>query len=409
MQYRALILIVHVLLDQSSAQILPFRTFTIHDGLPSNQIRAVCQDARGYLWVGTYGGGVATFDGTTFRSRNVPSGIVWALAPSSFVGDAVWLGTWGGLCRADAAGISVFLPEDSRLSRSLFTVMEDRNGNVWCGTSNGVQILAPGARSPVPFYPDTSFGHVVKICQSSDGTIYIGSREGLWSYHSSRGLKRLGERARDQKPMVLALYLDRSDTLWVGRWDRMLLRYHRDVLIDSLLIPEGYVHQMAEDSSGNLWCASSQGVVRIQGRHLSREAITWYRAEHGLPESAHRAVYVDAESNIWFGSAFKGLSHFAVGGSPWISRPQILAYRRTAGHSDQSRFRRRRPPAICPAGINHWLKAPERVGNDGCGSKCYLRRQVCAPKLLLQRRSATWVTVPPNAGGISQKPSNVGE
>lgn len=88
---------------QANSQILPLRTFTIDDGLPSNQIRALCQDRRGYLWIGTYGGGVSMFDGTTFRSYTtldgLPSAIVWSLTASRFEEDVVWLGTWGGLCR----------------------------------------------------------------------------------------------------------------------------------------------------------------------------------------------------------------------------------------------------------------------------------------------------------------------
>jgi len=52
---------VHV----ACAQVLSVRTFTVNDGLPSNQIRSIVQDGRGYLWVGTYAGGVSTFDGTT--------------------------------------------------------------------------------------------------------------------------------------------------------------------------------------------------------------------------------------------------------------------------------------------------------------------------------------------------------
>lgn len=82
---------------QANSQILPLRTFTIDDGLPSNQIRALCQDRRGYLWIGTYGGGVSMFDGTTFRSYTtldgLPSAIVWSLTASRFEEDVVWLGT----------------------------------------------------------------------------------------------------------------------------------------------------------------------------------------------------------------------------------------------------------------------------------------------------------------------------
>ncbi len=302
-------------LHAACAQLLPVRTFTVNDGLPSNQIRSIVQDGRGYLWVGTYAGGVSTYDGTTFRTLTtndgLPSSIVWSLAASRRSPDVVWLGTWGGLYKAEGTRLTRFLPSNAEMSRSLFAVYEDFDGTVWCGTARGVQRLMPNDSTLVAFSADTSFGHVVGICQRSDSTIYIGSWNGLWSYRQHHGIKRLDLGRNTLPEIVLALHVDRHDTLWVSRRDRMVLRYYGDRLVDSLPIPNGYFHQIAEDADGDLWLASSQGVARIVGKRLSPDAVRWYNVENGLPESAHRSVFVDREANVWLGATYKGLSRLS--------------------------------------------------------------------------------------------------
>jgi signal transduction histidine kinase/ligand-binding sensor domain-containing protein len=311
----AWLLVAFISLHVACAQVLPVRTFTVNDGLPSNQIRSIVQDGHGYLWVGTYAGGVSTYDGTTFRTLitndGLPSSIVWSLAASRRSPDVVWLGTWGGLYKATGTQLTRYLAGNAAMSRTLFAVYEDFDGTVWCGTARGVQRLMPNDSMLVAFSPDTSFGHVVGICQRSDSTIYIGSWNGLWSHKRGRGIERLDLGRNTLPEVVLALYVDRHDTLWVSRRDRMVLRYFRDSLVDSLPIPNGYFHQIAEDADGDLWLASSQGVARIVGKRLSPDAVRWYNVENGLPESTHRSVFVDREANVWLGATFKGLSRLS--------------------------------------------------------------------------------------------------
>jgi hypothetical protein len=46
---------------------LPVRVYTAADGLAGNEINAILQDSRGFLWIGT-DSGLSRFDGTRFVS-----------------------------------------------------------------------------------------------------------------------------------------------------------------------------------------------------------------------------------------------------------------------------------------------------------------------------------------------------
>ena len=70
-------------------------------GLPDNFVRSIAVDPLGNKWSGTYGGGLAKFDGVNWTVYNrsnsgLPSGVVTAIVIDS-QGNK-WIATdWGGL------------------------------------------------------------------------------------------------------------------------------------------------------------------------------------------------------------------------------------------------------------------------------------------------------------------------
>lgn len=51
------------------------RNYKAMDGLPQSQVQAVIEDKNGYLWIGTEGGGLARFDGHSFRVYTTLDGL----------------------------------------------------------------------------------------------------------------------------------------------------------------------------------------------------------------------------------------------------------------------------------------------------------------------------------------------
>ena len=78
-----------------------FVNYSSADGLPSNTVYAITQDADGVLWLGTRNG-LASFDGVQFKSWK-EYGRVNALAVDH--GGRLWIGTAKGLrVRDDKVG-----------------------------------------------------------------------------------------------------------------------------------------------------------------------------------------------------------------------------------------------------------------------------------------------------------------
>ncbi len=76
-------------------------TYGINDGLASDWVTAIFEDASGVMWFGTEGYGVSRFDGQTWTSLDTRDGL-----PDNYVSaiveddrGRVWIGTENGLCR----------------------------------------------------------------------------------------------------------------------------------------------------------------------------------------------------------------------------------------------------------------------------------------------------------------------
>src|SRR5579863_9424143 len=57
------------------AQQFSMRNYKAVDGLPQSQVNAMAEDQNGYLWIGTYGGGLARFDGRSFEVYTTLDGL----------------------------------------------------------------------------------------------------------------------------------------------------------------------------------------------------------------------------------------------------------------------------------------------------------------------------------------------
>jgi len=56
------------------AQQLPIRRYNVSDGLAHSGVRCIHQDAKGYLWFGTWDG-LSRFDGYRFTNYDVHDGL----------------------------------------------------------------------------------------------------------------------------------------------------------------------------------------------------------------------------------------------------------------------------------------------------------------------------------------------
>ena len=110
-----------------------------------NYVFCVLAARDGSVWAGTWGGGVARFDGKVWRNLTTRDGlagnIVYSIAEG---GDgALWFGTNSGVSRWDGKSFTNFGMKEGLLEKNVYAVAAAPGGDIWVGTRKGVARIGP--------------------------------------------------------------------------------------------------------------------------------------------------------------------------------------------------------------------------------------------------------------------------
>jgi ligand-binding sensor domain-containing protein len=109
-----------------------------------NYIVALLVDSDGSVWAGTWGGGLAHFDGTRWKNFTAADGLpanhVFSLhrGPDS----RIWIGTSNGLAIRSGNGFETYTTADGLFSDIVFSMASANDGSAWIGSFGGVARLA---------------------------------------------------------------------------------------------------------------------------------------------------------------------------------------------------------------------------------------------------------------------------
>ena len=268
--------------EGSTIESVRFHSISVEDGLSQPTVRALLQDRRGFVWIGTLDG-LNRSDGNRIRVfRNVPGDAnslsdnhVAAIAEGA--DGVLWIGTGGGgLNRYDAARdrFDHFRHDpavpDSLAGDGVTALARDAAGAIWVATSaGGLQRIRPG---------ETRFASALDAAQ-------------LPGLNSTRNIA-----PRSNGHLLIATRLGTYELDADGR----LLRELRDPSSASI---DSYA--VAEDASGAVWIGSGEaGVFRIAADGVTRQ---WRVRDQGLAGDAVRALQVGAANELWIGT-LTGLS-----------------------------------------------------------------------------------------------------
>ncbi len=299
-----------------------FTTYGTREGLSSTVIRAIVEDEDGALWIGTNGGGLdRLMDGkithTTVKD-GLPSDFVFALLPSR--DGTLWIGTnGGGLARRREGKIEVFTTRDGLPGNIIWSLHEDALGTLWIGTyGGGIARFRDGRFTTLTTRDGLSNDFVRTLLSDREGSLWIGTysgglsrlRDGRFTAYSSReGLSH---------DVTRAIFEDRKGTLWVGTTGGGLCRM-QGVSFRCFEPPDGLVgdreghasdvRAFYEDEEGALWVGTAgAGLFRYADGKFRR-----YSTKEGLPHGNVTAISPDGKGGLWIGTNGGGLVHYAKG------------------------------------------------------------------------------------------------
>jgi signal transduction histidine kinase/ligand-binding sensor domain-containing protein len=274
-------------------------------------IWALGEDADGTLLVGWKGGIQRFVDGKTEAyplQGTLPHFKAHRLLRDRDGG--LWIGTAGlGLVHIHQGSAEVFAQTDSLSGDIVQALFEDREGNIWVTTINGLDHFREFAVPTLSVSQRLSSAVVQSVLADRDGNVWLASRGGLNRWKNGQ----ITYDKREGKLNGLApnsLFQDDRGRIWVSTYHQF--GYLRNDHFNSIsAIPAGYVLSIAQDHTGNLWMTKEElGLFRLSPGSGVQQ-IPW--AALGHQDYASVLAADPSHGGLWIGFFLGGIAYFSDG------------------------------------------------------------------------------------------------
>ncbi len=288
-------------------------------------IRCLGEDDDGALLVGRQGGIQRFFDGKT--EAYPPSGTVGQFKAKRLLRDVdggLWIGTQDrGLIHVHQGRADVFASSDGLTGENIYALLEDREGNVWAATANGLDRFRDFAVATFDESQGLPSAIVGSVLAAGDGSVWLGTFGGLNRWNDGR-MTSYWERAEGTTTgarevvgsglpdkRIESLLQDSRGRTWVA--SRGGIGYmENDRFIPVSGPPGSNILSMAEDNAGNVWAVNEQfGLFNLGGVSEARQQIPW--AELGRKDHASTLAADPSRGGLWLGFHLGGVAYFADG------------------------------------------------------------------------------------------------
>ena len=221
--------------------------------------------------------------------------------PTTMIEDregAVWIGTsFSGLFRHDDSGFEVI----ETTHQEILSLAEDREGNLWVGTAGGgVNRVRHRALTLEGLEAGLPFAAVQSICEDPAGIIWAATQDGAVARRTGRRWTAL-PLGKDWAGDATCLVADAEGALWIGTRQHGLCCWRGGQFVswgDQSQIGSRTLHTVLASRCGDVWLGIDNPGALQRLRHGQ---LTTFRVP---PDSrVIRAMAEDAAGNIWAGTA----------------------------------------------------------------------------------------------------------
>ena len=310
---------------------------TYPNSLGHSIVSAVLEDNAQNLWVGTDGGGLHIFksDGNMYQkipqSYHIEGGDVILSLYQDYQG-FIWVGTYLG-------GMSCIDPKTQKVinyhtqSKTPFQIsnndirflFEDSQHNLWMATNGGgINIIDAQRKNIRVIKKDEKRPHQSLCCnwircmlEDKKGMIWIATVHGLSKYEPKKQKFSNYYYSPDNKKgissdMILCMLQDRKNRIWLGTanglnlWDAQNNQFIKYTTQEGL--PNNVINGILEDEQENLWLSTNNGLVKF---NPEQNTFKNYDTQDGITDNhfINGSFYKNKQGQFFFGTA-NGLTYF---------------------------------------------------------------------------------------------------
>ena len=334
--YKLFLFISLVISFYSSAEPGPvFRNITRSSGLPVDEVSTIAQDSSGFIWIGT-NEGLFRYDGFTFKNFSFEgsasrvgttitriivdhTGKLWI---TSVDGGIACITNRGQVLRVFNTFTNPLINERGNYATD---VKEDKSGNIWWTTTDGLFCLSAGGTALTCYRinsPVTRRNSFSQLFFDNAGTLWVSGYLGLFTFNQQKKeLQRAGsnpaERSFFASRKDFAATAVHNNFIWFSNWGPELGNFNRatgngQMLYSGKGSTQPDFNHMANtffiDSRGALWIGTGSGLFRGQKDMAALDSFFHDpKDNYSLANNWIKAILEDREGNFWFATR-KGIS-----------------------------------------------------------------------------------------------------
>jgi ligand-binding sensor domain-containing protein/signal transduction histidine kinase len=291
--------------------------------LTENNIISLFEDRDGSIWVGLPDEGLQRFSPAHEAFQPLSSMQHEAHAFYEDSHHSLWIGTTSALVRIDPSGKRTsFAAMNADVPFDILSIVEDRAGLIWVGTSNnGLFRLDPQSGRWKSYRhkeddPSSLSNNVVhRLLVDHDGTLWAATWDGLDRFNARRDrftTYKANPNAREQ--IYFSLAEDSQHDLWLGTSAFGLQHFHPKTAQFTTYsggdapgsLSDSEVNCVFVARSGKVWAATSNGLNEFDP---ATQHFTVYGVDEGIASSFIDCVLEDTRGKLWM-STSKGISSF---------------------------------------------------------------------------------------------------
>lgn len=305
-----------------------FTHLTNNEGLPGNSIYTICQDYKGFVWIGTKSGlckydgrTISVYDQETVDGKRVVNGQIRQVFEDKQ--HRLWVVTQKGINLYDREKDLFRLVETDLSFTFRKAICQNEQGSLFLAGS-GVQVYNEEKKVFETLYSSKKecfSGNITSLTADSEGRLWIGKKiNGLICVDPLNG-DQLTHYMHDKKDnyslisnQIINLYTDKKGSVWIGTESKGVCYFDRETQTFCRIegFPDICVRSFMEDSNGNIWIGTEDGlyIYSPETGYLAHYRQN-YNDRYSLNDNAIYTIFRDREDNMLVGTYFGGINIFS--------------------------------------------------------------------------------------------------
>ena len=316
----------------SDAQNLPPLTYLgIEHGLSNNSVRAILQDSRGFMWLGTYDG-LNRYDGNTFKifrnkyndSLSLINNVLTALEEDK--ARQIWIGTRQGACFYNFLEdkfhhLTINAPDGKIivLTNVIRDIKADEHNNVFVGSETQGLFICENGKFPakkvaIAGHPEiVSYGVQAIVTDGNAKTYVFLQGRGLYRYNY---LQQQLELLNASVERAYTMFNTQSNLLIGAGPSLFTFNKHTGTItkigsIDTSIHPNNIIWSLLQDNSGKIWIGTTETGAEVWDIVSgSKKLLNPGDNKQSLTSSGVYCIYEDRNLRKWVGTARGGIDIF---------------------------------------------------------------------------------------------------